>query len=125
MDASMKIISQKKRPTFSTVNTPKLTSQQTITFAPQPMRFAVAAPPSTTTTTTSFMLLFTATGTHARSMDVSSVKQNPLTTKEKKSKNKLGLCRYCGHPGHIAIDYKNPNTLLAKRCAAGIYKIKM
>ena len=44
---------------------------------------------------------------------------------EKEQRNKLGLCQYCGQPGHIAIDYKDPNTLLAKRRAAGIHEMTM
>ena len=120
MDASMKIINQQKRP-ISTVNTPKPTSQQTTRFGPQPTRFAVAASTSTTTTTTSTTLPSTATGTHAGRMDVSSVRRGPLTAEEKERQNKLGLCRYCSQPGHIAMDHKDPNTLLAKRLAAGIH----
>ena len=103
------------------VNT-RLTHQQTIRFVLQPTRSAPAAPISVTTTTS---LSSTATGTHAGPMDVSSVRRGPLTTEEKERRNKLGLCRYCGQPGHIAIDHKDPNTLLAKRRAAGIHKMTM
>ena len=116
IDSSMKIISQQKRPTPSTVNTPKPTSQQTT-------RFAVATSTNTTTTTTSSTLPATATGTHAGPMDVSSVRQGLLTTEEKERRNKLGLCRYCGQPGHIAMDHKNPSTLQAKRRAAEIHEM--
>ena len=56
---------------------------------------------------------------------MSSVRQDPLTTEEKERWNKLGLCRYCGQPGHIAIDHKDLNTLQAKRCAAGIHEMTM
>ena len=126
MDASMKIISQQKRPTSSPVNThaaKPTTYQQTIRFVPQPTKLAAVAP--TTTVTMSSTLPSTATGTHARPIDVSSVRRGPLTTEEKKQRNKLGLCRYCGQPGHIAIDHKDPNTLLAKRRAAGIHEMTM
>ena len=125
IDSNMKIINQQKRPTPSTVNTLKPTSQQTTRFAPQPTRFAVATPTSTTTTTTSSTLPSTATGTHSGSMDVSSVKRGPLTAEKKERRNKLGLCRYCGQPGHIAMDHRDLNTLLAKRRAAGIHEMTM
>ena len=73
MNASMKIINQQKRPTPNTINTQatKSTSQQTSRFIPQTTRFAPVAPAAVTTTTRS-MLPFTATGTHAGPMDVSS-----------------------------------------------------
>ena len=54
-------------------------------------------------------------------MDLSSGgRRGPLSEEEKERRNKLGLCRYCGQPGHIAKDHSDANTLLAKRCAAGI-----
>ena len=99
----------------------KPTSQQTTRFVPQATRFAPAAPAAVTTTT--FTLPSTATGTHAGPMDMSSVRRGPLTTEEKEQRNKLGLCRYCGQPGHIARDYNDSNTLLAKRRAAGIHEM--
>ena len=127
MDASMKIISQRKKPTSSPVNThaaKPTTYQQTTRFVPQPTRLAAAAP--TTTVTTSLSLSSTATGTHAGPMDVSSAgKRGPLTTEEKERRNKLGLCQYCGQPGHIALDHRDHNTLQAKRRAAGIHKMTM
>ena len=58
-------------------------------------------------------------------MDVSSVRRGSLTAEEKERRNKLGLYRYCGQPGHIAIDHRDPNTLLAKRRAAGIHEMTM
>ena len=100
-------------------------TQQITRFVLQPTRFVVAAPTSTTTTTTSSSLPSTATGTHAGPMDMSSVRRGPRTIEEKERHNKLGLCRYCGQPGHIAIDHKDPNTLLAKRRAAGIHEMTM
>ena len=35
--------------------------------------------------------------------------------------NNLGLCCYCGEPGHIAIDHINPALLATKRQAAGAF----
>ena len=125
MDASMKVISQQKRPTPSTVNTPKPANQPTTRFIQaQPTRFAAAAPTTVTTSSTlPTLLLSTSTGIHAGPMDVSSVRQSPLTAEEKERRNKLGLCRYCGQPGHIAMDHKDPSTLQTKRRAAGIHKM--
>ena len=89
------------------VNT-RLTHQQTTRFVPQPTRSAPAAPTSITTTTST--LLSTTTGTHAGPMDVSSVRRGPLITKKKERRNKLGLCRYCGQPDHIARDHNDVNV---------------
>ena len=128
MDASIKIINQQKQSTLSTVNTFKPAIQQTTRFVQaQPTRFAAAAPTIVTTSFALSTLLFsTVSGTHAEPTDVSSAgKQGPLTTEKNEQKNKLDLCRYCGQPGHIAIDHKNSNTLLAKHCAAGIHKMTM
>ena len=122
MDASMKIINQRKRATPA-VNTPKPTYQHATRFVPQTTRFAPVAPAAVTTTT--FTLPSTATGTHAGPMDVSSVRQGPLSAEKKERRNKLGLCRYCGQPGHIAMDHKDPSTLQAKRRAAGIHEMTM
>ena len=127
IDASMKIISQQKQPT-PTVNNPKLTSQPSTRFAPQTTRFASAAPTTTVTTSSTTLptlLPSTATGTHAGPMDVSSVRRGPLSAEEKKRRNKLGLCQYCGQPGHIAMDHRDPNTLQAKHRAAGIHEMTM
>ena len=63
----------------------------------------------------------TATGTHPGPMDVSTtVRRGPISQEEKDRRNRLGLCRYCGEAGHIAIDHKNPALLASKRQAAGI-----
>ena len=65
--------------------------------------------------------LSTATGTHSGPMDVSTaVRRGPISQEEKDRRNRLGLCRYCGEPGHIAIDHKNPTLLASKRQAAGV-----
>ena len=121
MDVSMKIINQQKR-AAPVVNTKP--TQQTTRFVPQPTRFAAAAPTTVTTSSTLPTSLFsTATGTHAGPIDMSSVRRGPLTTEEKEQRNKLGLCRYCGQPGHIAMDHKDLNILLAKRRAAGIHEM--
>ena len=59
-------------------------------------------------------------------MDVSSVgKRGPLSDEEKERRNKLGLCRYCGQPGHIARDHNDSVTLLAKCRAAGINEMTL
>ena len=85
----------------------------------QAVRFAPVTPPTTITTNTS--LPSTATSTHTGPMDVSFAgKQEPLTAEEKEQRNKLGLCRYCGQPGHIAKDHNDASTLHAKPCAAGL-----
>ena len=57
-------------------------------------------------------------------MDLSSAdKRGPLTAEKKKRQNKLGLCRYCGQPDHIARDHSDSAMLLAKRQAAGIHEM--
>lgn len=48
----------------------------------------------------------------------SANKRGPLSQEEKDRRNNLGLCRYCGEAGHIAIDHKNPAVLASKRQAA-------
>ena len=64
----------------------------------------------------------TATGTHPGPMDVSNViRRGPISQEEKDRRNSLGLCRYCGEPGHIAIDHRNPALLATKRQAAGAF----
>ena len=50
-------------------------------------------------------------------------KQGLLTAEKKERRNKLGLCRYCGQPGHIAIDHQDASTLQAKHCAASIHEM--
>ena len=62
-----------------------------------------------------------ATGTHPGPMDVSTAgRRGPISQAEKDRRNSLGLCRYCGEVGHIAIDHKDPALLATKRQAAGI-----
>ena len=46
------------------------------------------------------------------------IKQGPILQEEKERRYSLGLCRYFGKPGHIAIDHKNPALLATKRQAA-------
>ena len=101
------------------VNTKPMSQQTT--------RFVAAAPTTVTTSSTlPTSLLSTATGTHAGFTDVSSAeRQGLLTIEEKERRNKLGLCRYCGQPGHISVDHNNVNTLQAKRRAAGIHEMTM
>ena len=75
----------------------------------------------TTSVTVTAPALSTATGTHPGPMDVSTaVRKGPISQEEKDRRNRLGLCRYCGEPGHIAIDHKDPTLLASKRQAAGI-----
>lgn len=65
--------------------------------------------------------LNTLTKTHFGPMDVSTaVRRRPISQDEKNHRNCLGLYRYYGKPGYIAIDHKNPATLSTKRQAAGI-----
>ena len=40
---------------------------------------------------------------------------------KKDRRNNLGLCRYCGEPGHITIDHRNSALLATKRQAAGAF----
>ena len=82
MDSSIKIINQQKRPTPSIVNTATKPSTKPSTYQ-QTVRFAPVAP-TTVTSTLPTLLPSTSTGTHAGPMDVSSVKQGPLLTEEKK-----------------------------------------
>ena len=64
----------------------------------------------------------TATGTHPGPMDVSNViRRGPISQEEKDRRNSLGLCHYCGEPGHIAIDHRNLALLATKRQAAGAF----
>ena len=60
-----------------------------------------------------------ATGTNLGLMDVSNVIRQELISKEEKDRcNNFGLCHYCGEPGRIAINYKNPILLSTKRKTA-------
>lgn len=66
--------------------------------------------------------LNTAAGTHPGPIDVSiAARQGPISQEKKDKRNDLGLCRYCGKLGHIAIDHKNPALLASKRQAAGTF----
>ena len=117
----MKIISQRKCPTsnnanskpastFSTTSNTKTTYQKASQFTPT-MSVTTSAPS-------------TITGTHSGPMDLSSAgRQGPLLEQEKKRRNKLGLCKYCGQAGHIARDHSDLTTLLAKHRAAGINEL--
>ena len=49
------------------------------------------------------------------------IKRGPISQEEKDRRNNLGMCRYCGKPGYIAIDHKNPALLATKRQAAGAF----
>ena len=63
-----------------------------------------------------------ATGTHLSPIDVSIViRRGPILQEEKDRHNSLGLCRYCGEPGHIAIDHRNPTLLDTKKQATGTF----
>ena len=49
-------------------------------------------------------------------MDVSNViRQGLILQEEKDRRNNLGLCRYCGEPGDIVIDHRNPALLATKK----------
>ena len=64
----------------------------------------------------------TATGTHPGPMDMSNViKRRQISQEEKDRCNNLVLCRYCGKPGHIAIDHRNPALLATKKQVAGAF----
>ena len=118
MDASMKVINQQKQPSNLAINTVKPASTSKLAYQ--------QASQSTPITTSLASTPFTATGSHPGPMDLSSAgKQRSLMTEEKERQNKLGLCRYCGQPGHIAHNHSDSATLLAKRQAAGIYEITM
>ena len=63
----------------------------------------------------------TATGTDPGPMDVSNViRQRPILQEERDRSNSLGLYRYCGELGHIAIDYRNPALLVTKKQVADV-----
>lgn len=119
MDASMKVISQRKRPAASAANT--VNSKPVFTSSGKSTYQQVSQSASMTSVTTSTSASSTATGSHSRPMDLSSGDwRGPLSEEKKKRRNKLGLCKHCGQAGHIARDHSDPNTLLAKRRAAGI-----
>ena len=67
--------------------------------------------------------VYKSTGTHSGPMDASFTGQRGPLAAEKERRKKLGLCRYCGQPGHIAKDHNDANTLQAKRRAAGLSKL--
>ena len=115
MDANMKIISQRKRPT-NTNGKPVPTSSSKPAY-----QQAFQSTPNTVTNTSLSPSPSTTSGTHAGPMDVSGVgKRGPLSDEEKERRNKLGLCRYYGQPGHIARHHSDSAMLLAKCRAAGI-----
>ena len=69
-----------------------------------------------------FSITNIATGIHPGLMDLSNViKRGPISQEEKDRYNSLGLCRYFGEPGHIAIDHINPTLLATKRQVAGAF----
>ena len=79
-----------------------------------------------TTVITTILLFFTAIGIHLGPIDISYAdKQEPLSEKKKKCRNKLSLCRYCGQPGYMAKNHNNASTLQAKRYAASIHEMTM
>ena len=88
-----------------------------------PFKTANSAPAKPTTSvgvTVTASTPSTATGTHPGPIDVSTAgRRGPISQEEKDRRNRLGLCRYCGEAGHIAIDHKNPELLASKRQAAG------
>ena len=65
-------------------------------------------------------VLSTTIGTHPGPIDMSNMmRQRPILQEEKDRHNSLGLCRYYGEPGHIAINYRNSALLAIKRQVAG------
>ena len=63
-----------------------------------------------------------ATGTHPGPMDMSNIiRRGPISQKKKDRRNSLGLYHYCGGPGHITIDHRNPALLATKRQVAGVF----
>ena len=63
-----------------------------------------------------------ATEIYLGSMDMSNmIRRGPISQEEKNRRNSLGLCCYCGEPGHIAIDHKNFTLLATKKQAAGAF----
>lgn len=49
------------------------------------------------------------------------IRQGPILQEEKDRCNNLDLCYYCGEPGHITIDHRNPTLLASKKQAAGAF----
>ena len=49
------------------------------------------------------------------------IRQGRISQEKKERRNSLGLCRYCGKPGHIVIDHKNSVLLATKRQVAGVF----
>ena len=61
-----------------------------------------------------------ATETHLGPTDVSNViRREPILQEKKDRHNSLGLYRYSGKPGHIAIDHRNSALLATKQQALG------
>ena len=128
MDASMKVIGQRKRPVANAANivNNKSASTSSSKLSYPTYQQASRLAPATTVSTSRLLSAVpsTASGTHAGPIDVSAAgKRGPLSEEEKECWNKLGLCRYYGQAGHIARDHSNPSTLLAKRRAARINKM--
>ena len=49
------------------------------------------------------------------------IRQGPILQEEKNRRNNLGLCHYCGEPGHIAIDHRNLALLATNKQASGAF----
>ena len=47
------------------------------------------------------------------------IKRGSISQEEKDRRNSLGLYRYYGEPGHIAINHRNPALLTTKRQVTG------
>lgn len=98
------------------------------TITKPPFKTANSAPaPTPTKPSTSVGVIVTssipstATGTHPGPIDISTAGcQRPISQEEKDRRNCLGLCCYCGKPGHIAIDHKEPLLLASKKQASNI-----
>ena len=110
------------------VNMKKISKQSQLCVKPNASNFPATKPPfksynsapTKPSTAVRVAVVFpapsTATRTHPGPMDVSNViRRGPIAQEQKDRHNNLGLCHYCGKPGYIAIDHRNPALLATKR----------
>ena len=109
-------------------NMKKISKQSQLRVKPNASNFPATKPPFKSYNSASiklstavgvaivFSVPITTTGTHFGPIDISNViKQGPISQEEKDRRNSLGLCCYCGKPGYIAINHRNPVLLATKR----------
>ena len=104
IDANMKKFSKQSQlhikfntSNFLSIKSPFKSYNLAPTKSSTDVRIAVVSPVSSTTT-----------GTHPNPTDVyNMIRRGPILQEEKNRRNSLGLCYYCGEPGHIAIDHRN------------------